>query len=115
MEIKLFKKNMCVILTRGRFARRKGIVVDINEKENRITVIGIDLYKPKKDKLKLFIKKMNPAHLIATSYSSELPIGNDDVVLGNPASKKESIRKLEGVFRANKEREEWLFKKLILN
>ncbi|KAG0440480.1 60S ribosomal protein L27-3 [Dictyocoela muelleri] len=114
MELNLFKKNMCVILTRGRFANRKAIVVNTNADEKRVTVIGIENYKSKNNKLKLFIKKMNPMHLIATSFMTELPINTDDIKLNSPATKKESIKKLESVFISKKEEEPWLFKKLVL-
>lgn len=79
----IFKPNMIVVLTHGRLAGKKGVVVgQLNE--NTIVVAGINRtpvpsqdfmpkwQKVKNEKFLTFVKKVNVNHVIATRYKADV-------------------------------------------
>ncbi|KRH95117.1 putative Translation protein SH3-like, subgroup protein [Pseudoloma neurophilia] len=113
----LFKKNMLVILTNGRMASCKAVILDILP-DNRLLVTG---YVNRKKRIreskgaKLFIKRMNPIHVLATSHSLTVNIKVKDNIFEDIKLKRETIDSLESELSGKKEKEaEWMRTKLIV-
>lgn len=77
----LFQKNMIVVLTNGRLAGKKGVVLEVlNDKYllvggvNRVPIetssVMPDWQIQKNKKFLTFIKKINMSHVIATRYKA---------------------------------------------
>jgi len=79
----LFKPNMIVVITKGRLAGKKAVVVK-NLESNMLLVAGIDRIpvssedylpswqKRRNEKFVTFIKKINIAHILATRYKADI-------------------------------------------
>lgn len=86
----IFKPNMIVILTKGRFAGRKAIVLkEIGD--NMLLLAGINRIptesadhlpnwqKRRNEKFVTFIKKLNVKHVLATRYKADLGLSGLDI------------------------------------
>merc|ERR1711915_145239 len=99
MGMSLYRKNMLVIVTRGRMTSTKAVILAVEP--TRLVIAG--LYKKK-----VYIKKMNPMHVLATSYEIDIP----EVAQGE---KKEMIKNVSGLFEQTRgPGMEWMKTKLLL-
>ncbi|EPR79388.1 60S ribosomal protein L27 [Spraguea lophii 42_110] len=117
MSETLFEKNMFVLLNRGRFAGNKGIIVDTDLENNRIIIAGVSkIPKNKKRKTIVFLKKMNPMHIMATTYKRDigLSLDNLDSIFEDKVKKAVALNRVREIFNKNKNNEgfAWLYKKL---
>ncbi|TBU11982.1 ribosomal protein L27, partial [Hamiltosporidium tvaerminnensis] len=117
----IFKKNMFVVMTRGRFAGCKATVIKADENSDRVVVAGIAKVpkfsdkeeKVLKKRMNVFVKKINKIHLLATRYKGDTGISNInfDGAFESPASKKTAVMQVTKVFETaliNK-KVPWLF------
>merc|ERR1712098_179037 len=107
-EMDIFKKNKLVILTRGRMTSAKAIILGKLE-DGRLLVSGYirrknnakKVLNPKSGKARMFIKKMNPMHLLATSHAIDfdfkLPTGEAEIekIFTDAKYKREVLDKIE--------------------
>lgn len=122
----IFSENMCVVLTKGRFAGKKAVVLKVTD--NHLIVGGVERMpsqvketmsaaeKIKAERFKTFTKKINFRHVLATRYFGEV---DAETVLSNaniadPADKKEVNVKVNQTLLALKEKEKkhFLFSEL---
>ena len=125
----LLEPNTVVVVLKGRFAGKKGIVTGTGEDGGRVLVAGIQqMPKPVTEEMsakrrarasamKVFIKNYNPNHLLATRYRSDVGIGGIDFsgALDSVESKRASAAALKKAFEdAGKQKKaRWLFEKLV--
>lgn len=122
MNETIFKKNMLVIITRGRMASAKALILDKLE-DGRFLVAGYIRRKNRKFSknkgARMFIKKMNILHLIATSYSIEFDfeIEDKEKVFSDPKLKREVLEKIENLLESKNETPGniWMKEKLVIN
>ncbi|ORD95162.1 ribosomal prt L27 [Enterospora canceri] len=123
----IFKKNMIVVLTNGRLAGKKAIVLNVID-ENSILVGGINRVpyevkehaasweKRKAAKFLTFIKKVNIKHSIASRYKEDIDVGKLDIDanLSDVSIKAEVNKKLnillKNIYEVNKNK--FLFNKM---
>lgn len=123
----IFKPNMIVILTKGRLAGKKAVVIKELE-NNMILVAGInrtpvenaphlpEWEKRKNAKFLTFIKKANSNHLLATRYKADLGLADlkcdniFDDIKGKNDAKTQANSLLKSAFDNNKSK--WLFTSL---
>lgn len=86
----LFKPNMIVVLTKGRLAGKKAVVIK-NLENNMVVVSGIARIpvespeyvpawqKRKNEKFITFIKKINIRHILATRYKADIGLSELNV------------------------------------
>merc|ERR1712003_153104 len=138
MPQKILKSGKVVIVLQGRFAGRKGVVVETydngtdKKKYGHALVVGIDRYPlavnramgrreiAKRSRLKPFVKAVNYKHLMPTRYSLDVKfndsIGEDALKVGAiEKGKRSQVRKavkskLEERYVAGKNK--WFFTKL---
>lgn len=108
----IFKKNMVVVLTHGRLAGKKAVVLKIIDEEY-ILVGGINRLpykieeymsiqeKMKAEKFLTFIKKINIKHTIATRYIVEIDTNSIDLTIDikNLIKKAELNKKINIEFK----------------
>lgn len=125
----LLKPNTIVVVLKGRFAGKKGVVVSANEDGRKIMVAGIekmpqpitdDMSECKKRRLSrmgAFIRNYNSRHLLATRYRGDVGLSAIDfsTAFENFESKKMAIDAVKKAFvNANKQKKAaWLFEKLV--
>lgn len=126
----LLKPNTIVVVLKGRFAGKKGIVVSTSEDGKKILVAGVekmprpvtdDMSESKKRRLSrmsVFIRNYNYRHLLATRYRGDVGLGAVDFskTFENFESKKMSIDAVKKAFiNASKmKKATWLFEKLVI-
>lgn len=118
----IFKKNMLVILTRGRQASRKAIVLDVLSDE-RLLVTGFTNRRRNKNlstkSATMFIKRMNPMHVLATEYIANVDARVEDVekVFADMKYKRDTLKTIEQVIekRAEDRNVQWMRKRLVMN
>lgn len=83
----IFKPNMIVVLTHGRLAGKKAVVIDAVD-EDTLVVAGINRMptpsedfmptwqKKRNEKFLTFIKKVNVKHVLATRYKADVGINS---------------------------------------
>ncbi|OQS54858.1 rpl27a [Ecytonucleospora hepatopenaei] len=83
----IFEKNMIVVMTKGRMASKKAVVLSVID-ESYVIVAGInripykvkehmaEWQKKKAEKFLTFVKRVNVKHLIATRYVLETSLPN---------------------------------------
>lgn len=83
----LFEKGVIVIIKNGRYTGHKAVVTSVNE--DRVRVIGVskvprpvteemtERAKARRNKMHVFVKDMNPKHLIFTRYTTEIDVNVD--------------------------------------
>ena len=135
----LFQNGTVCIILQGRYAGKKGVVVQrqqVDNKHERVVIAGIEkirksAFKSGKSPLKTFLKLYNQSHLMPTRHTIK-----DVARIGYPNAKhtevsyvrnyvekkgfKSSTEKAKALEEANKaltklsqtNREHWLFKKL---
>jgi large subunit ribosomal protein L27e len=127
----VFKTNMIVIMTAGRHAGMKAVVVKKID-ENTLLVSGVarcptesedylpSWQKRKNEKLLTFVKKVNVRHVLATRYKADIGLTEVELtedIISNPEAKmkcNESANKiLREALNANKAK--WLFTPLRFN
>ena len=117
--VKILKPGKVVIVTRGKYAGRKGVVVEAHEHGNKkrpyshALVAGIDKYPrrvkrsmtkkqiEKRSRLYPFLKTLNFQHVMPTRYSYEELKLSEAVPKGaarDPARKRRAIRRLKHHF-----------------
>lgn len=120
----IFKPNMIVVLTKGRLAGRKAVVVEA-ENSNTLLIAGINRIpkespdylanweKRKNAKFLTFVKRINTKHVLATRYRAE--IGLTDLQIDGPLTdinvkstiKTQANSILKSAFESKKAK--WLF------
>lgn len=123
----LFEPNTIVIVLKGRFAGKKGIVVSSSVENNRYTIVGIEKVpkeiredmseraKQRNLKMKVFVKTLNGGHILATRYKSDIDLaGIDFDKLSDAEQKKQVIEKVKGTFdnAIKQNKSTWFFSKL---
>ncbi|RVD92250.1 60S ribosomal L27 [Tubulinosema ratisbonensis] len=123
----LFEENTIVVVLKGRFAGKKGIVVSVSEDKNRYTVIGIEkMPKPVKEdmneklkqkflKMKTFIKTYNGGHILATRFKSDIKLSGIDFAKLTSAEERKKVSELvKNTFdnAIKQKKSPWLFSKL---
>ncbi|KAF7702743.1 60S ribosomal protein L27-B [Cucumispora dikerogammari] len=119
----IFNKNDLVMNTQGRFAGKRGIVLDVNP--TRVIVAGISKFHPlkktskskyakffKTKKTEVFIKKMNPLHLFPSGQNTDLGIKiNLETCFANPKTKLENKKLLTEIFNENikNDKAKWIY------
>lgn len=104
----IFKPNMLVIITRGRHASSKAIIVNVLE-DSRLLIVGYSRSK------KIFIKRMNPLHVLATSHSLSLDLSVPLDVFTTPKTKRDTIEMLQNLIENRTEPSAvWMKEKLML-
>eukprot|EP01063_Lacrimia_lanifica_P034940 TRINITY_DN655_c0_g3_i1.p1 TRINITY_DN655_c0_g3~~TRINITY_DN655_c0_g3_i1.p1 ORF type:complete len:135 (+),score=69.47 TRINITY_DN655_c0_g3_i1:53-457(+) len=130
---KFLKTGKVVLLLQGRFAGRKGVIVqnsDNGVKERKYghsLVAGIDKYPLKirksmskkrqafRSRVRPFLKVVNHTHIMPTRYTMELPSDMKKEVSITEQSKKDASKKLvrtlfQDRYKAGKNK--WFFQKL---
>lgn len=119
----LASQGRIVIFQRGRYTGAKAVIVSASP--NAILVVGAskvprpvfegmtDRAKERRSKMQVFVKSVNPKHLIYTRYTSDIKIGFE-ISVENLEKKKECVKKVEEVLRKamKSENNAWLFTKL---
>nr|CBH28891.1 60S ribosomal protein L27 [Anncaliia algerae] len=123
----LFSEKTFVVVLKGRYAGKKGLVLSSSTEKNRYLVVGIyklpkpitedmnEKTKAKRSKFGLFIKSYNGGHLLCTRYKSDLNINAADFEnFKEPEQRKALIDKLRKIFEDGKKenKSKWLFTKL---
>lgn len=125
----LLKPSTIVIVLKGRFAGKKGVVIRSGEEKERVLVAGIekmpravtdDMSEKKKKRLSkmgVFIKNYNPGHLLATRYRGDIGLSPVDFekAFESAELKKKAVDALKKTFSeaSKQKRAKWLFKKLV--
>lgn len=120
-EFSLFKKNMIVILTHGRMATTKAIILD-KLSDGRLLVSGFikrkDTKAYKSKGARMYIKRVNPMHLLATSYSTDISCPKLDVdkIFENAKFKKDTLENIEKILSQNKNSTSisWMKQRLVI-
>ncbi|OAG31874.1 large subunit ribosomal protein L27e [Nematocida displodere] len=125
----MFSKEEVVLITKGRYAGIKAVIIeDLEEKDGRmvVTIVGLEkipkpvtedmteMQKSRQKYIKAFIKKMNVRHLIATRYTMENVFDKVAVRDISDISEKTEMRKdVEKLFRTAYQNNptHWIFKK----
>ncbi|KAI5171833.1 large subunit ribosomal protein L27e [Pancytospora epiphaga] len=120
----IFKQNMIVVITNGRHAGKKGVVVKELD-ENTILVAGVERvpvetadYMPswqkrRNEKFVTFIKRLNVRHALATRYKADIGLSEIDfseVVTDADAKRSANSRAnsvMKDAYEARKSK--WLF------
>eukprot|EP00009_Paramoeba_aestuarina_P000293 CAMPEP_0201512900 /NCGR_PEP_ID=MMETSP0161_2-20130828/5066_1 /ASSEMBLY_ACC=CAM_ASM_000251 /TAXON_ID=180227 /ORGANISM="Neoparamoeba aestuarina, Strain SoJaBio B1-5/56/2" /LENGTH=140 /DNA_ID=CAMNT_0047908915 /DNA_START=62 /DNA_END=484 /DNA_ORIENTATION=- len=138
MPQKILKSGKVVIVLQGRYAGRKGVVVETydhgtdKKKYGHALVVGVDRYPlavsramgrrkiAKRSRVKPFVKAVNYKHLMPTRYSLDVKLndvlGEDTIKVGAiEKGKRSAVRKaikgrLEERYVAGKNK--WFFTKL---
>ncbi|KAI5181409.1 large subunit ribosomal protein L27e [Nematocida sp. AWRm80] len=125
----MFRKEQAVVITKGRYAGQKAIIVEemnVVDKRTVITVVGMektpkpitedmtDKQKARRSEIKCFIKRMNIRHVLATGYSLEnaldkLEIKDITATSDKIAMKKEAEKIFKRVYTVNPTH--WVFQK----
>lgn len=123
----IFKQNMIVVLTNGRLAGKKAVVLKEVD-ENTIVVAGVnrvptksETYMPswqqrKNAKFLTFIKKVNVNHVLATRYKADIGLNNLDAenvvvdVTSKQAINEKANKIMQSAFEEDKAK--WLFTSL---
>ncbi|EJW04092.1 hypothetical protein EDEG_01614 [Edhazardia aedis USNM 41457] len=125
----LIQPNKIVIISRGRLAGTKAVILSHSPKDNSIVVCGVSKY-PKKTNKKLneyirkkreamitFVKKINIKHVIVTRYKSNMDFKNIDTnkVFEDKLLKKDALKRVKTVFKSEMKKDKcaWLFSKLV--
>lgn len=88
---------MLVIVTKGRMASYKAVILDILS-DNRLLITG---YINKKRRTadgngaKMFLKRMNPLHVLATSHTLSFSMKVEESIFQDQKLKREIIGKIE--------------------
>merc|ERR1712131_49826 len=120
----IFKENMGVLITRGRLANKKAVILKVLD-EKTILVGGINRLpsepaeymaaweKRRCAKFLTFIKKINIKHVIATRYGFEENLGSIDVSqdLKDVSQKADLNKKVNEIFKKAYEnnKSNWVF------
>ncbi|KAI5184928.1 large subunit ribosomal protein L27e [Nematocida homosporus] len=126
----MFAKDEVVLLLKGRYAGFKGVIVeDISKVNDRnvVTVIGLEKVpkpltedmtehqKKRHGSLRVFIKKMNVRHLLATRHVMENVFTSEFIIkdLTDVSERVEMKKEAEKLFRLAYENNpgHWIFKK----
>lgn len=127
----LLKKEKVVLLSKGRYAGCKGVIVDDIEKGERyeyVTVIGLakvpspvtenmtERQKKRRESIRCFVKRMNIRHLMATKYTMENVFDKIELTdVTDMSEKVELLREAEKLFKAAyvNNPTHWVFKKQV--
>ena len=120
----IFKQNMVVVLTNGRLAGKKGVVVGQLD-DQHILVAGVNRvpkksedYMPawevrKNSKFLTFVKKVNVNHLLATRFKADVGLPSIDTkaaIADNEAKQSTNGKVNEAMKRAMEDgKSKWLF------
>lgn len=125
----MLTKDEVVLLTKGRYAGMKGVIVEeMSEHNGRsvVTVVGLEKVprpltedmterqKKRYGSMRAFIKKMNIRHILATRYTMESVFGKLEVRDLTDTSEKTVMRKeVEKLFKEayGNNPEHWVFKR----
>ncbi|ELQ76558.1 putative Translation protein SH3-like, subgroup protein [Trachipleistophora hominis] len=118
----IFRKKMLVILTRGRQASRKAVVLEVLEDE-RLLVAGFTSKRRNKNRnnksATMFIKRMNPMHVLATEHVANVDLSVEDVekVFADMKYKRDTLKTIEQLIekRADDRNVQWMKKSLVMN
>lgn len=124
----IFKPNMIVVLTKGRLAGKKAVVLK-EAGENMILIAGVsrtptespdylpNWQKRRNEKFVTFVKKVNIKHVLATRYKADVGLSELDIEGGalediniRATVNSQANRILKGAFENSKAR--WLFSAL---
>lgn len=124
----LLKPNTIVVVLKGRFAGKKGVIVKASEDGRTALVAGVhklprpvtdDMSERKKSrlaKMNVFIKNYNTSHLLVTRYRGDIGVGTIDFsqTSVNAESKKKSVDAVKKTFEeaCKQKKAKWLFEKL---
>lgn len=124
----IFKQNMIVVITNGRHAGKKGVVVKELD-EHTILVAGVERvpvesadYMPswqkrRNEKFATFIKKINIRHALATRYKADIGLANLDFsdAVSDAGAKKSANTWVNSVMKDAYEakKAKWLFTSLV--
>ncbi|KAH9387188.1 large subunit ribosomal protein L27e [Nematocida major] len=125
----LLEKEKVVLLSKGRYAGCKGVILDDLKKGDKyeyVTVVGIskaprpvtenmtERQKNRRESMKCFVKRMNVRHIMATKYTMENVFDKLEIVdVTDMSEKVEMLREAERLFKgayANNP-SHWIFKK----
>lgn len=127
----LLEKEKVVLLSKGRYAGCKGVIVDDIEKGERyeyVTVIGLakvpspvtenmtERQKKRRESIRCFVKRMNIRHLMATKYTMENVFDKIELTdVTDMSEKVELLREAEKLFKAAyvNNPTHWVFKKQV--
>eukprot|EP00741_Cyanophora_paradoxa_P020599 tig00021275_g19883.t1 len=132
--VKFLKSGKVVVLTQGRFAGRKAVIVknyDDGSSERHFghaLVAGIERYPlkvtkdmgqkrmAKRSKVKPFLRMINYNHIMPTRYSLDVDLKsvNPTEVAANPTAKQAAKKELAKVFKERYQtgKNKWFFTKL---
>lgn len=122
----IFQKHTLVTLTKGRFAGKRGVVLEADN--DRVIVCGVSklhfesengekkkkFFRTKKFS-EVFIKKMNPMHLIPMDKKVNLEIQlNTATVFSDKNEKNKARETLKKIFKNNLENQsaKWIYEKV---
>ena len=120
----IFKQNMIVIITNGRLAGKKAVVLSQLDEQhilvagvNRVPVPSEDYMpaweKRRNEKFLTFIKKININHVLASRYKADIGLGKLDAesVLQDMAAKEKASKEVNSIMNNAREagKAKWLF------
>ncbi|KAI5145886.1 large subunit ribosomal protein L27e [Nematocida parisii] len=128
----LFEKETVVILSKGKYAGCKGVIVDGIKKGEHfeyVTIVGMcklpapvtenmtERQKKRRESVKCFVKKMNIRHLMSTKYKMENVFDKMQLAdISDMSEKVELLREVEKLFKAaySNNASHWVFKKQVV-
>ncbi|EHY65068.1 large subunit ribosomal protein L27e [Nematocida ausubeli] len=128
----LFDKETVVILSKGKYAGCKGVIVEEIKKGDKfeyVTIVGLakapvpvtenmtDRQKKRRESVKCFVKKMNIRHLMSTKYKMENVFDKMQIVDTTDMSEKVClVKEAEKLFKAAYANNpaHWVFKKQVV-
>eukprot|EP01128_Nolandella_sp_AFSM9_P011881 TRINITY_DN8784_c0_g1_i1.p2 TRINITY_DN8784_c0_g1~~TRINITY_DN8784_c0_g1_i1.p2 ORF type:complete len:135 (-),score=32.32 TRINITY_DN8784_c0_g1_i1:63-467(-) len=131
--VKFLKSSRVVIVTQGRYAGAKAVIVQAHDNGNaarnygHAVVVGVEKFPlpvtrsmnkkkvARRTRVKPFVKTLNYNHILPTRYSlADMKVEVEGVTSKDPAQRKVAERKLQKVFqeRYNSGKNKWFFTKL---
>lgn len=126
----IFKQNMIVVITNGRLAGKKAVVIGQLDEQN-LVVAGINRtptksedYMPawmtrRNSKFLTFIKKINMDHVLATRYKADIGLSKFEAAsaVANLETKKTTNEEVNSIMKAafEENKAKWLFTALKFN
>ncbi|KAF7684806.1 60S ribosomal protein L27 [Astathelohania contejeani] len=124
----IFEKHRCVVIMRGRHAGMKAVIADVLEDTKQVILVGINKVprpitddmsnaaKKRRSSMRIFIKKINMTHIIATRYTYKIDMDRFDLKSGiqEPGMKKKLKEQISELLKKEyaADPSKWIFEKL---